>query len=151
MPFTPRTSFMFFVIVGVLIIASNLAGYGPFAGWNWEFTGDLWKFCVPFGFAMLWWIWADKSGLNKRREMEKMDARRENRRRENLANMGLNYRAVDKNKRKAEAFVSAREREVQKVEGRRTKIRQKNRDSILGSRFDSQSLDAPPPDDKAKP
>ena len=36
---------MLFVIVGVLIIAMNLAGIGWFATWNWDFTGDLWKFC----------------------------------------------------------------------------------------------------------
>jgi small Trp-rich protein len=84
---------MFFVIVGTLIIASNLVGIGPFAGWNWEFTGDLWKFCVPFLFAVLWWIWADKSGLDKRREMEKMELRKQNRRKENLASLGLDTRA----------------------------------------------------------
>jgi len=39
---------MLFVIAGVLIIAMNLAGIGWFATWNWDFTGDLWKFCVPF-------------------------------------------------------------------------------------------------------
>jgi len=84
---------MLFVIVGTLIILTNLAGIGPFAGWNWEFTGDLWKFCVPFGFALLWWIWADKSGLDKRREMEKMELRKQNRRKENLASLGLDTRA----------------------------------------------------------
>jgi small Trp-rich protein len=80
---------MFFVIVGVLIIASNLANIGPFASWNWEFTGDLWKFCVPFGFAMLWWIWADKSGLDKRREMQKMEDKKANRRKENLVALNM--------------------------------------------------------------
>jgi small Trp-rich protein len=80
---------MFFVIVGVLIIASNLANIGPFATWNWEFTGDLWKFCVPFGFAMLWWIWADKSGLDKRREMQKMEDKKANRRKENLVALNM--------------------------------------------------------------
>lgn len=84
---------MLFVIIGTLIIASNLAGFGPFAGWNWEFTGDLWKFCVPFLFAVLWWIWADKSGLDKRREMERMELRKQNRRKENLAALGLDTRA----------------------------------------------------------
>lgn len=84
---------MLFVIIGVLIVATNLAGIGPFAGWNWEFTGDLWKFCVPFALAALWWVWADKSGLNKRREMEKMDQRKQNRRKENLASLGLDTRA----------------------------------------------------------
>ena len=84
---------MFFVIVGVLIIVLNLLGIGPFGDWNWNFTGDVWKFTVPFILAALWWAWADKSGLNKRREMEKMEARRQNRRKENLAAMGLDTRA----------------------------------------------------------
>ena len=84
---------MFFVIVGVLIIASNLAGYGPFAGWNWEFTGDLWKFCVPFAFAAIWWFWSDVSGLNKRREIERMDKKKAERRQENLATLGLDPRS----------------------------------------------------------
>jgi small Trp-rich protein len=84
---------MLFVIIGVLIIVTNLAGIGPFAGWNWAITGDLWKICLPFVLAALWWLWADKSGLNKRREMEKMDERKHNRRKENLASLGLDTRA----------------------------------------------------------
>jgi small Trp-rich protein len=140
---------MFFVIVGVIVIALNLLDIGPPAAWNWDFTGDVWKFTVPFILAALWWVWADKSGLNKRREMDKMDARKEKRRRENLENMGLNVRSVDKKKRQASDVQTAREREVEKVEGKRTKQREKNRDSILGSRFDSQSTDpeAAPRDD----
>ena len=84
---------MFFVLVGVLIIVLNLLGIGPFGDWNWNFTGDVWKFTVPFILAALWWAWADKSGLNKRREMEKMEARKQNRRKDNLAAMGLDTRA----------------------------------------------------------
>jgi small Trp-rich protein len=89
---------MLFVIIGVLIIATNLAEIGPFANWNWNITGDLWKICVPFVLAALWWVWSDVSGLNKRREMEKMDLKKQNRRKENLAALGLGSRA----KRKAE-------------------------------------------------
>ena len=84
---------MFFIIVGVLMIALNLLGIGPIGTWNWDFTGDVWKFTVPFILAALWWAWADKSGLNKRREIEKMEARKQNRRTENLAAMGLDTRA----------------------------------------------------------
>ena len=84
---------MFFVIVGVLIILTNLVGVGPFASWNWELSGDLWKICTPFVLAALWWVWADKSGLNKRREMAKMEERKQNRRKENLAALGLDTRA----------------------------------------------------------
>jgi len=90
---------MFFVIVGVVIIALNLLGIGPVGDWNWNFTGDVWKFTVPFILAALWWAWADKSGLNKRREIEKMEARKRARREDNLEAMGLDRRArrkVDK-------------------------------------------------------
>jgi len=90
---------MFFVIVGVVIIALNLLGIGPVGDWNWNFTGDVWKFTVPFIMAAAWWAWADKSGLNKRREIEKMEARKRARREDNLEAMGLDRRArrkVDK-------------------------------------------------------
>jgi small Trp-rich protein len=91
---------MFFVIVGVLIIALNLLGIGPIGDWNWDFTGDVWKFTVPFILAALWWTWADKSGLNKRREIEKMEAKKRARREDNLEAMGLDRRARRKvNKR----------------------------------------------------
>jgi len=146
---------MYFVIAGVLMIALNLLGIGPFDAWNWEISGDLWKFIVPFILAALWWVWADKSGLNKRREMEKMDARKEKRRRENLANMGLDYRTLDKDKERAKKFKSAQQRRIDEVEGKRAKQREENRESILSGfhgRQDSKMPDpaVAPPDD-AKP
>ena len=84
---------MAFVIIGVILIALNLLGIGPVANWDWAFTGDLWKFCVPFAFAALWWIWADVSGLNKRREIERMEARKRDRRKGNLAALGFDEKA----------------------------------------------------------
>jgi len=84
---------MAFVIIGVLLILGNLASIGPTADWNWEFFGDLWKFCVPFAFAAIWWVWADMSGLNKRREMERMDKKKADRREENLTALGLGSRS----------------------------------------------------------
>ena len=78
---------MLFVIVGLVIIVLNLAGIGPVAHWNWNLTGDLWKFTVPFMFAVAWWIWSDKTGLNKRREMAKMAAKKQKRREDNLASL----------------------------------------------------------------
>ena len=89
--------------------------------------------------SLLWWIWSDKSGLDKRREMEKMEQRKENRRRENLERMGLNFRSYGKNKKKEQAIVTAREREIERIEGKRTEKRRKIRDSILGSRVDSKT------------
>lgn len=84
---------MLFVVIGVVIIGLNLAGIGPFAAWNWEFFGDLWKFCVPFVLAAMWWAWSDVSGLNKRREMARMEGKKQDRRKENLAALGMDMKA----------------------------------------------------------
>ena len=85
---------MLFVVVGVILIALNLAGIGPVGQWNWTlFGGDLWKFLLPFFLAFCWWVWADKSGLDKRREMERMEKKKTDRRKENLASLGMDHRA----------------------------------------------------------
>ena len=91
---------MLFVIIGVLLILMNLLGIGWPAAWNWEFFGDLWKFCAPFALAALWWVWADKSGLNKRREIERMEKKKQDRRMENLQALGLDTRARRKGVKK---------------------------------------------------
>jgi small Trp-rich protein len=84
---------MLFVIIGVLVIFLHLVGIGPMADWNWDLLGDLWKFCVPFALAIVWWAWADVTGYNKRREMEKMEARKAARRESNLEALGMDKRA----------------------------------------------------------
>lgn len=80
---------MWFVVVGVLFIVAHVAGIGPMANWNWEFTGDLWKFVLPHVLALVWWGWADASGLTKRREMDKDEVRKEARRRKNIEALGM--------------------------------------------------------------
>jgi len=90
---------MVFVIIGVLLIVLKVANIGPFGAWNLEFFGDLWKFIVPFIFAVLWWVWSDVSGLNKRREMERMEQKKKDRRKENLAKLGMDTRARRKERK----------------------------------------------------
>ena len=85
---------------GPVRILCNLLDIGPMGAWTWNLTGDLWKFCVPFFFAFLWWVWADKSGLDKRREIERMEQRKRDRRQENLTALGLDTRARRKGGRK---------------------------------------------------
>ena len=80
---------MLFVGIGVLMIVLHFAGIAPFALWTWNLTGDLWKFCVPFVLAIGWWSFADKSGLNKRKEVEKMDAKKAARRKEHMVALGI--------------------------------------------------------------
>jgi small Trp-rich protein len=91
---------MAFVIIGVLLILTNLAGVGPTADWTWEIGGDLWKFVFPFILAVIWWVWSDKSGLNKRREIARMEKKKQDRRQENVAALGLDTRARRKGARK---------------------------------------------------
>ncbi len=90
---------MLFVLIGLVMIGLNIAEIGPMGRWNWEFFGDLWKFCVPFVFAILWWIYSDKSGLNKRREIERMEDRKKARRQENLVALGMDARARRKGRK----------------------------------------------------
>ena len=89
---------MFFVVIGVILILLNLLGIGPVGEWTWTLGGDLWKFALPFVFAVVWWTWADSSGLTKRREMERMDQRKEERRLKNMDALGLNTRSRRKRK-----------------------------------------------------
>ncbi len=89
---------MYLVIIGVLIIVANLLGIGPMGSWTWNLTGDLWKFCVPFALAGIWWIITDVTGMDKRREMAKMEDKRLARRQSNLQALGLDTRARRKKK-----------------------------------------------------
>lgn len=84
---------MYFIIIGVVIILMNLLGFGPPANWTWNISGDLWKFCVPFALAVVWWAFADSTGYTKRREMEKMDQRKRERREQNLEALGMDKTA----------------------------------------------------------
>jgi small Trp-rich protein len=84
---------MLFVVLGLVLIGLNVADVGPFGRWNWEFFGDLWKFCVPFVLAIIWWIYSDKSGLNKRREMQRMEDKKKARREQNLEALGMDARS----------------------------------------------------------
>lgn len=83
---------MAFVIAGVLLIVMKLAEFGPPADWSW------WWILSPFAGAVLWWAWADKSGLTKRREIDKMEQRKVERRRKHLVQLGMdeNGRRVSK-------------------------------------------------------
>ncbi|MGA0608798.1 TIGR04438 family Trp-rich protein [Caldimonas sp. KR1-144] len=122
---------MLFIVVGVLLVLLKLLDFGAPAAWPW------WAILSPFILAALWWWWSDASGRTKRLEMEKMDDRKEERRRKNLAALGIDYRAHSKQKKQAEKFKAMRKKEVAEVEGKREAQRQKFKDSILHSRLDS--------------
>ena len=64
---------MYFLGLGLLLFALKLLYVDPVAAWSW------WAVLSPFALAVVWWAWADASGYTKRKEMEKMDAIREER------------------------------------------------------------------------
>jgi small Trp-rich protein len=119
---------MLFVLLGVALLGLKFADIAPVAAWDW------WVVLLPFGAAVLWWTFADKSGWTKRHEMEKMEDRKKARRRKHMVALGLNPRERDK--------MTAEERAVRfqrsKVEQAREEKRRKNRDTIVrASRLDS--------------
>jgi small Trp-rich protein len=71
------------VVIGVILLALWLLDVGPVGAWPW------WLIALPFGGAMLWWWWADSTGWTKRREMDKMDARKAERRAKNMQALGM--------------------------------------------------------------
>jgi small Trp-rich protein len=64
---------MFFLFIGVIGILLKYLEIGPVATLDW------WIVLTPFAMAVAWWWWADSSGYTKKKEMEKMDKRRQER------------------------------------------------------------------------
>ncbi len=136
---------MWFVVLGVLLIALKLAEIGFVAMWSW------WWVLSPFAAAAVWWAYADSSGLTKKREMDKLDSKKLERRRRNMEALGINR----EQQKTEEAAVRARKLAAQRVEGTRDKKRQHNEQVIKDSVFDSQTSttfeDSKQREPKAKP
>lgn len=64
---------MFLLGIGLLLLALKVLEIGAVANWSW------YVIAAPFLLTVAWWAWADSVGYTKRKEMEKMDAIRENR------------------------------------------------------------------------
>ena len=73
---------MWFIAIGVVVVLLKLLGIAPAAEWSW-----LWVLS-PFGLAVLWWAWADKSGMTQRKAMKRMDERKEARRQKSMEALG---------------------------------------------------------------
>jgi small Trp-rich protein len=74
------------VIVGVLLLVAKVAELGPFGSLSW------WLVLAPFAAAVLWWHFADSTGLTRRRAMDKMERRKVERREKALDALGLSGR-----------------------------------------------------------
>lgn len=77
---------MWLVGLGVLLLIAKLLEFGPMADLSW------WWVLSPFGGAMVWWMWADSTGYYQRKTMEKLDAKRKDRRTKNLDALGMDHK-----------------------------------------------------------
>ena len=64
---------MYFLWAVIFTLLMKFLEFGPVAAWPW------WGLLSPFGMAVAWWAWADNSGYTKRKEMDKMEKRKQDR------------------------------------------------------------------------
>lgn len=64
---------MYTLLLGILLVLLKYLEIGPVAGWSW------WWVLSPFAVSAAWWAWADATGYTKRRAMEKLDRRKQER------------------------------------------------------------------------
>ncbi len=64
---------MWFLGLGLLLVALKYFEVGPVAQWSWLVV------LSPFALALAWWAWADWSGYTKRKAMEREAERRQER------------------------------------------------------------------------
>jgi small Trp-rich protein len=74
---------MFFVLLGVLLVALKYLAVGPVGAWAW------WIVLAPFACAVAWWAFADSTGMTAKHQSDKVDQRARNRRQKNLEALGL--------------------------------------------------------------
>lgn len=64
---------MYLLILGLGLMALKYLEIGFVALLSW------WWVLSPFALAVAWWAWADATGYTKRKEMEKMDQKKQER------------------------------------------------------------------------
>jgi len=77
---------MYFLGLGIALIAMKYFEIGPVAGWSW------WWVLTPFALAVAWWAWADSSGYTKRKAMERENERRQDRIDRQKTAIGTNFK-----------------------------------------------------------
>jgi small Trp-rich protein len=70
------------ILLALAYLALKLLDVGFVSAWSWHWA---W---VPIGCALVWWQIADKIGYTQRKQMDKMDARKEARRQRTLEALG---------------------------------------------------------------
>jgi small Trp-rich protein len=77
---------MYLLGVSLLLLLLKYMEIGPVATWSW------WVIVGSFGATAAWWWWADATGYTKRKAMEKMDQRKQDRINKNKEALGMRPR-----------------------------------------------------------
>jgi small Trp-rich protein len=62
---------MYFLGLGIVLLAMKYLEAGPVAAWSW------WWVLSPFALAVVWWAWADWSGYTKKKAVERENDRKQ--------------------------------------------------------------------------
>lgn len=93
-----------FVAIGALLVLLKLLEVDPVTGWSW-----LW-ILAPFGVAVVWWAYADSTGLTQRRAIRRMEEKKVARRERDMQALGLNVHSDRRKRAQRSAADQARER-----------------------------------------
>ncbi|MDP3251430.1 MAG: TIGR04438 family Trp-rich protein [Hydrogenophaga sp.] len=74
---------MYFLIAGVILMLMKYLEFGFATDLSW------WWVLSPFAMAVIWWIWADNTGYTRRKAMEKMDQKKQDRIDKQRENLGI--------------------------------------------------------------
>jgi small Trp-rich protein len=74
---------MFFLLLGIAALVLKYLEIGPVATLSWFIV------LSPFAMAVAWWAWADASGYTKRKEVDKMAKRKDDRIEKQREAMGM--------------------------------------------------------------
>lgn len=74
---------MWLVVLGTVLLALKLSGYGFVAAWPW------WLVLLPFALAAVWWRIADSVGITQRAAMRREEARAAKRREAQYESLGM--------------------------------------------------------------
>lgn len=64
---------MYLLGVSLLLLLLKYMEIGPVANWSW------WVIVGSFGATAAWWWWADSTGYTKRKAVERMEQRKQDR------------------------------------------------------------------------
>lgn len=74
---------MYLLVLGIALLLLKYLEIGFVADLSW------WWVLSPFALVVLWWAWADSTGYTKRKEMEKMDQKKQDRIDKQRATLGI--------------------------------------------------------------